>query len=223
MSSRPVPSHLVANLGARITLGDRVFISYGAAISSSIEVSIGDGTRLGPFGVIMDSDFHVAGDRNAVAEAKAVRIGRGVVLGSRVSVLRGSEIGDGARVQSGSVVSGAVPPGAVVGGVPARTIVVDQEADVPLLIQRVLGLPSIPGPLEGPDDSTWLGFFGRSQNSCSPSKRRSESAGRRGHEGGSVGRRADRGRRAGSRPRRRHSMMTMSPDRSPKRAALFSL
>src|SRR5262249_32487779 len=42
------------------------------------------------------------------------------VLESRVTVLRGTTIGDGARVRAGSVVSGDVAAGEVVGGVPAR-------------------------------------------------------------------------------------------------------
>src|SRR5262245_23598559 len=63
LSSRPVQSHLVVRARGRLEIGDSVLISYGAAISSELEVSIGDGTRLGPFTVIMDSDFHVAGDR----------------------------------------------------------------------------------------------------------------------------------------------------------------
>jgi serine O-acetyltransferase len=51
------------------------------------------------------------------------QLGRGVVVGSNACILGAIEIGDGARVGSGSVVIKAVPPGATVVGVPARVIV----------------------------------------------------------------------------------------------------
>jgi len=154
LCSRPVQSHLVAKGDGRIEIGDDVFISYGAAISAESAVIIGDRTRLGPFVVVMDSDFHVAGDRNARAESTPVKIGRDVVVGSRVTVLRGADIGDGARVQGGSVVSGTVAAGAVVGGVPARALVEHgaHEADVPRLVQRVLGLSVLPQSQDGPKE-----------------------------------------------------------------------
>ncbi len=159
LGSRPAPSHLVVMPGGRIELGNRVFISYGAAISSQLEVHIGDETQLGPFAVIMDSDFHVAGDRNAIALPAPVRVGRRVVLGSRVTVLRGSTIGDDARVLSGSVVSGNVPAGAVVGGVPAKAAgetIEGEGANVAKIVARVLGLADLPGPLLGPAEiSAW--------------------------------------------------------------------
>jgi len=151
-SSRPARSHLVAMRGGSIEIGDRVVVYYGAAISSQLSVSIGDDVRIGPFSVIMDSDFHVAGDRNALAQPAPVKIGKRVVVGSRVTILRGSEIGDDAQVQSGSVVSGVVPDGARVSGVPARSIHEASEGavDLPALVTRVLGLASPPSLDQGP-------------------------------------------------------------------------
>jgi maltose O-acetyltransferase len=150
--SRPAVSHLVVMPNGRAVIGDRVTIAYGAAISTYAEVSVGDDTRIGPFAVIMDSDFHVAGDRSALAEPAPVRIGRGVVIGSRVTILRGSTIGDGARVESGSVVSGDVAEGSVVSGVPARTRERAEvgAVDVPELVMRTLGLSVRPQPGDGP-------------------------------------------------------------------------
>jgi acetyltransferase-like isoleucine patch superfamily enzyme len=151
-ASRPAPSHLVAMRDASLQIGDRVTISYGAAISSQLSVIIGDDTRIGPFVVIMDSDFHVAGDRSALAQPAPVRIGARVQIGSRVTILRGTEIGDAARVESGSVVSGSVPAGARVGGVPARSVAEASEglADLPRLVARVLGLAHAPDVHHGP-------------------------------------------------------------------------
>jgi maltose O-acetyltransferase len=154
LGSRPVKSHLIASLGARIEIGDRVFISYGAAISAQREVVIGDDTRMGPFTVVMDGDFHRADDRSAAGEIGRVRIGKGVDIGARVTILRGTNIGDGARVRSGSMVSGTIPPGASFGGVPARALTgaaPTDELDLPNLVMHVLGLSRHPDPSEGPD------------------------------------------------------------------------
>ncbi len=157
-SARPAPSHLIAAEGGRILVGDRVRISYGAAISARLEVKLGDGVEIGPYAVIMDSDYHVVGDRSAIDEPLAVSIEAGAKLGARVTVLRGSVIGAGAVVQGGSVVSGRVAPGSVVGGVPARAVQASREdgesgqeaVEVPKLIMSVLGLSTPPGASDGP-------------------------------------------------------------------------
>jgi acetyltransferase-like isoleucine patch superfamily enzyme len=155
ISSSPVQSHFVVAKGGVLEIGADVSVSYGAAISAEREIRIGRGTRIGPFVVIMDSDFHRVGDRNAHAEPGPVRIGSGVVIESRVTILRGTSLGDGVRVRSGSVVSGNVPAGSVVGGVPARPIGDDpaptDKLDLPELLQRVLGLSEPPSASDGPD------------------------------------------------------------------------
>ena len=50
---------------------------------------------------------------------KNVIIGDFVWLGSRVTILPGTEIGEGAIIQAGSVVHGKIPPYAIAGGNPA--------------------------------------------------------------------------------------------------------
>ncbi|MEI9941289.1 MAG: phosphopantetheine-binding protein [Pseudomonadota bacterium] len=155
-SARPAPSHLAAAEGARIVIGNRVRIGYGAAISARLEVVIGDNVELGPFSVIMDSDYHVVGDRSATDEPLSVRIEAGARLGARVTVLRGSIIGAGAVVLGGSVVSGKVAPGTVVSGVPARVVVTSgadaegQAVDLAGLVMSVLGLSAPPADSDGP-------------------------------------------------------------------------
>ena len=51
---------------------------------------------------------------------KDVKIGDNVWLGSRITILGGVEIGEGAIVQAGSTVVQNVPPLAIVGGAPAK-------------------------------------------------------------------------------------------------------
>jgi acetyltransferase-like isoleucine patch superfamily enzyme len=154
-SARPASSHLAAAEGARIVIGNRVRIAYGAAISARAAVVIGDDVEIGPFSVIMDSDYHVVGDRSATDEPLPVTIEAGARLGARVTVLRGSVIGAGAVVLGGSVVSGKVAPGARVSGVPARVVVESgadegDGVDLPKLVMEVLGLAKPPADSDGP-------------------------------------------------------------------------
>jgi maltose O-acetyltransferase len=92
------------NLGAAITIGDRVAIGHE---------------------VMLLTESHEVGtpDRRAAAViAKPIKIGHGVWLGARTTVLPGVTIGNGAIVASGSVVTKNVPPNVLVGGVPAKFI-----------------------------------------------------------------------------------------------------
>jgi acyl carrier protein/carbonic anhydrase/acetyltransferase-like protein (isoleucine patch superfamily) len=158
LSSRPVQSHFVVGRGGRLVLGAGATVSYGAAISAQAEVLIGRQTQIGPLVVIMDSDFHVVGDPDARPPETPISIGNDVVIESRVTILRGSVIGDGARVRSGSVVSGSIAAGTTVAGVPAGVL---GEVPVELgpqgsldlrpLVQLVLGLSSTPELDDGPD------------------------------------------------------------------------
>lgn len=122
LASRPVQSHLATGPDGRLEIHDDVAIGHGAAIAAYELVRIGDGTRIGPFVVVMDTDFHAAGDRSTRYDTTPITIGRRARIGSRVTILRGTTIGDDAEIVAGSVVSGAVAAGARATGVPARVI-----------------------------------------------------------------------------------------------------
>ena len=156
--AQPATSHIVA-MGGVIEIGDRVQIGCGAAITSLQRIRIGDDSHIGPYVVILDSDFHIVGDRSAHATPQPVWIGRNVTIGHRVTILRGTTIGNGVRVEAGSVVSGAIADGTVVAGVPAAPVVASRGAaagqdlglDVAEVVQRVFGLPVLPKSSDGPD------------------------------------------------------------------------
>jgi acetyltransferase-like isoleucine patch superfamily enzyme len=153
LASMPEESHMVLGADAEVRIGDDVWIGHGASISANQLVSIGDGTRLGPFVTIMDTDFHVAGDRSAAPQATPIVIGRNVLVGTGATILRGTKIGDGARIEASAVVSGDVAAGTTVGGVPARVLgrrSSAHTADVTDVVMRVLGLAVPPGPDDGP-------------------------------------------------------------------------
>lgn len=80
---------------------------------------IGHGVAIGPQLMLTDDDRH----RLSGTEASAGPISNGdcVWLGSRVTVLKGVAIGEGAVLAAGSVVTTDVPAGELC-GVPARRI-----------------------------------------------------------------------------------------------------
>jgi len=157
LSCVPVDSHLIVGPGASLAIGDDVVLGHGAAIAAHESIRIGTGSRLGPFCAIADTDFHVAGRPGEKPETSPIDIGPGVRLGARVTILRGAVIGEGASIESGSVVSGVVPAGACVGGVPARSRApgpARQEGDdlpsrVAAAVARALGLNEAPAPESG--------------------------------------------------------------------------
>lgn len=97
------------------TLGRRVFIDHGMGIVIGETAVVGNGCLL-----------YKGVNLGGVSLARTKRhptLGENVVVGANACILGAIEIGDGARVGSGSVVVRAVPPGATVVGVPARVIV----------------------------------------------------------------------------------------------------
>jgi acetyltransferase-like isoleucine patch superfamily enzyme len=122
LSSLASPSHLVAGPEGELEIGDDVALGHGAAVAAYKSVRIGSGTRIGPYLILLDTDFHAVTDRHAPGKTGAIAIGPRVRIGSHVTILRGTEIGEGAVLGAGSVVSGRVPPGAHFFGVPARSM-----------------------------------------------------------------------------------------------------
>lgn len=123
LESTCVPSHFAVGPGATLEIGDDVSIATGAAIATYESVRIGSGTRVGPYAIIMDTNFHGdSGDQSLHHDCRPVVIGAGCRIGSRVTIMRGATIGDGAEVLAGSVVSSPVPPGVCVAGARARIV-----------------------------------------------------------------------------------------------------
>lgn len=123
LASLPSPSHLVAGPGALLEIGNDVSIGFGAAIAAYELLQIGEGTRIGPYSIVMDTNFHDgSSDQSIKHDCRPIIIGRGCRIGSRVTITRGVTIGDGAEILAGSVVSSAIPAGACAAGARARII-----------------------------------------------------------------------------------------------------
>ncbi len=111
--------------GAGVSLGDRSGIGVESLVLGT--VTIGDDVMIGPRCVVVSHE-HIYDDVSTPMNAQGmapdlpVVIGNDVWLGVGVTLLPGTVIGDGAVVAAGGVVTGAVEPGVIVGGVPARPI-----------------------------------------------------------------------------------------------------
>ena len=80
-------------------------------------ISIGDNSIIGYNTVVLAHEF-LSGE----LRTGPVEIGKNVMIGANVTILPGVCIGDGSTVSACSLVNGDVPPGALVGGVPARVL-----------------------------------------------------------------------------------------------------
>jgi UDP-2-acetamido-3-amino-2,3-dideoxy-glucuronate N-acetyltransferase len=90
-----------------VTIEDEVFVGHGVIFINDIEPrATVDGRPM------TDADWRVI----------PIRVGRGASIGSGALVMGGVTIGPGALVGAGAVVTRDVAPGAVVVGVPARLL-----------------------------------------------------------------------------------------------------
>lgn len=110
--------------GAKI--GRRFFIDHGMGVVIGETSQIGDDVLMYQ-GAVLGGTTHEKKKRHPT-------IGNKVIIGADAVVLGAIEIGDGARVGSGSVVVKPVPAGATVVGVPGRMVQAEREPKVkPLL------------------------------------------------------------------------------------------
>ena len=117
-----VPVELCTGPEGVLRIGDGTRLNYGVSIAAQKEVSIGHRTRIGPYVMIVDSDFHDPYDRSRRPEGRPVIIEDDVWIGAKASVLRGVRVGRGAVVGTGAVVTRDVEPFSIVAGVPARVV-----------------------------------------------------------------------------------------------------
>jgi len=112
--------------GTHLTLGNHVDLAWGVLITTAGGVEIGDRTLIG-YNTMIFSANHVIPpgiDKIFYAghEKKKVTIANDVWIGAGCIILPGVNIGEGAIVAAGSIVTKNVEPFSMVAGVPARLI-----------------------------------------------------------------------------------------------------
>lgn len=142
----PLAARIVSHVNRFITgieihpgaeIGQGVFIDHGMGVVIGETAKVGDGSILFK-GVVL----------GGTSQARSVRhpqVGKHVVLGTNAVVLGNIEIGDGARIGSGSVVIRPVPEGATVVGVPGR--VVPPKGDRRARFDATLDHTNLPDPV----------------------------------------------------------------------------
>ncbi|HTK35038.1 MAG TPA: serine O-acetyltransferase [Caulobacteraceae bacterium] len=95
-------------------IGSGVFFDHGTGIVIGETAVVGDDVSM-LHGVTLGGTGAQRGDRHP-------KIGKGVLLGAGAKVLGNIEIGDYAKIASGSVVLKPVPAGCTAAGVPARLV-----------------------------------------------------------------------------------------------------
>lgn len=109
---------LVCN-GGKIEIEENVFLNRNTSITSMCLIKIGTGTTVANNVTIVDHDH----DRVGIDFIKCpVVIGRNVWIGANSTILKGVEIGDGAIIAAGSVVTKSLPSNCIAGGVPAKIL-----------------------------------------------------------------------------------------------------
>jgi acetyltransferase-like isoleucine patch superfamily enzyme len=108
-----------------LRIGNRVSIRSHFTLSAAESVVIEDDVLIAGYVSIYDSDHTLAGAWNPMwnpQRTAPVRIGRGTWIGERVTILRGTDIGEQCIIGAGSVVKGTIPSRSIAAGVPARVI-----------------------------------------------------------------------------------------------------
>ena len=104
-------------VGGRVAIGDNVRVQNNVSVYD--DVVLEDDVFVGPSAVFTN----VLNPRAAFPrkdEYRKTRVGRGATIGANATVVCGHDIGEGAFIAAGAVVTHHVPAFAIVGGVPAR-------------------------------------------------------------------------------------------------------
>lgn len=117
-----VPVELACEEGAELLIGSEVRLNYGVSIGVRGRVEIGDRVRLGPYVMVIDSEYHDLHDRSLRPAPQPVKICDDAWIGAKASVLPGVTVGRASVVGTAAVVTRDVPDFTIVAGVPAKKI-----------------------------------------------------------------------------------------------------
>ena len=131
------PGEVILHPGARIRRDARIYvgpdarlevhpggiIGTRATVNVETELVVGSGCEISWDVDIMDTDFHtIVGPNGPRVRSQPIHLGRGVLVGARAIILKGADVGEGAVIAAGAVVTGRVAAGTLVAGNPARVV-----------------------------------------------------------------------------------------------------
>lgn len=108
--------------GKNIKIGKNVFINACCRFQDQGGIEIGDGSLIGHNTTIATLNHDFNPDKRANLHPSPVKIGKKVWIGSDCTILPGVEIGDGAVIGAGSIVTKDIPANSIAVGNPARVI-----------------------------------------------------------------------------------------------------
>lgn len=112
---------LYTGKGGKLIVGRNSRLN-GVHIDARELVHIGDTVQIGPYTIIMDSDFHDLKDHSKDGPSKPIYIEDDVWIATRVTILKGVRIGKGSVIAAGAIVTKDVPEYCVAAGTPARVV-----------------------------------------------------------------------------------------------------
>jgi len=124
--SRVIVSTSFNNIGEGIILHDDVAIGEFSYIGGAGGVEIGSACIIGQY-FSMHPENHVFNDitceiREQGVKREGIKIGHNCWIGSKVTILDGTIVGNGCIIAAGAVVIGKFPNNVIIGGVPAKII-----------------------------------------------------------------------------------------------------
>lgn len=117
-----VPVELAVGPGGELLIGEECSINYGVSVGAMRSVRMGDRVRIGPYAMIIDTEFHGVYDRKTMPEPRPIVLEDDVWVGAKSTILPGVTVGRGSIIGVSSVVGTDVPPFTVMVGVPARPV-----------------------------------------------------------------------------------------------------
>lgn len=120
VSASYFPTVIYVGPGAKLQIGNGVFLNQGVGIGCASHVIIEDETMISEMTTITDTDWH--GIDGKKPKVEPVSIGKHVWIGFKCAILKGVTIGDYSIVGAGSVVTHSVPSNTIVAGNPARQV-----------------------------------------------------------------------------------------------------
>jgi len=113
---------VVVHENANLSFGNG-YMNVESTIICKKEISIGNGTIIARYVSIRDWDSHTLIDENGeMSQPLPIKIGNNVWIGERAMILKGVNIGTGAIIAAGAVVTKDIPQNCLAAGIPAKVI-----------------------------------------------------------------------------------------------------